>query len=222
MIQAVSHDLRTPLATIEQALDGLESGELALTGDDRAALLETIRMEHSRLKRLVENLLDLSRLQARAAESRPELWTADELVWQALEELGGAERVAVTAPPSCRRFAWTPSRSSALSSTCSRTRCASRRRRAGPRASDGNAEGVAHPRHRSRPGNPRGRARADLRAVPSHRRPARRSRAPGSGSPSRAGSRRRTAAGCGSRSRGTGGLLRPRAAAGGAAGRGPA
>ena len=99
VIQAVSHDLRTPLATIEQALDGLESGELALTGDDRAALLDTIRMEHSRLKRLVENLLDLSRLQAHAAEARPELWTADELVWQALEELGGAERVAVTAPP---------------------------------------------------------------------------------------------------------------------------
>ena len=37
VIQAVSHDLRTPLATIEQALDGLESGELALTDDDRAA-----------------------------------------------------------------------------------------------------------------------------------------------------------------------------------------
>jgi two-component system, OmpR family, sensor histidine kinase KdpD len=98
VIQAVSHDLRTPLATIEQALDGLESGELALTDDDRAALLETIRAEHSRLKRLVENLLDLSRLQARAAEARPELWTADELVSQALEELGGAARVTVDAP----------------------------------------------------------------------------------------------------------------------------
>jgi two-component system sensor histidine kinase KdpD len=98
VIRAVSHDLRTPLATIEQALDGLESGELALTDDDRTALLETIRVEHSRLKRLVENLLDLSRLQAQATEARPELWTADELVSQALDELGGAERVVVTAP----------------------------------------------------------------------------------------------------------------------------
>ena len=35
VIQAVSHDLRTPLATIEQALDGLESGELELTEADR-------------------------------------------------------------------------------------------------------------------------------------------------------------------------------------------
>jgi two-component system sensor histidine kinase KdpD len=99
VIQAVSHDLRTPLATIEQALDGIESGELALTSEDRAALLETIRVEHRRLKRLVENLLDLSRLQADAATSTPELWTADELIGQALEGLGGADRVVVTAAP---------------------------------------------------------------------------------------------------------------------------
>jgi two-component system sensor histidine kinase KdpD len=99
VIQAVSHDLRTPLATIEQAIDGLESGELELTDEDRGALLQTIRVEHLRLKRLVENLLDLSRLQARAAEARPELWAAEELVAQALDELGaGAERVLVTAP----------------------------------------------------------------------------------------------------------------------------
>jgi two-component system, OmpR family, sensor histidine kinase KdpD len=98
VIQAVSHDLRTPLATIEQALDGLESGDLTFTDDDRVALLETIRAEHGRLKRLVENLLDLSRLQA-GAETHPELWSADELVFQALEELGRPERVTVAAPP---------------------------------------------------------------------------------------------------------------------------
>lgn len=98
VIQTVSHDLRTPLATIEQALDGLESGELALTDDDRTALLETIRVEHARLKRLVENLLDLSRLQA-GAETHPELWAADELVSQALEELGRPERISVTTLP---------------------------------------------------------------------------------------------------------------------------
>jgi two-component system, OmpR family, sensor histidine kinase KdpD len=99
LIQAVSHDLRTPLATIEQALDGLESGVLDLTEDDREQLLQTIRVEHTRLKRLVENLLDLSRLQAGAAESIPELWTADQLVAQALEELPESDRVRVTARP---------------------------------------------------------------------------------------------------------------------------
>jgi two-component system sensor histidine kinase KdpD len=97
VIQAVSHDLRTPLATIEQALDGLQSDELRLTDDDRRELLESIRAEHTRLKRLVENLLDLSRLQAQAADVRPELWAPEELVAQALEGLPGAERVTLTA-----------------------------------------------------------------------------------------------------------------------------
>ena len=99
LIQAVSHDLRTPLATIEQALDGLESGVLALTDDDREELLETIRSEHTRLKRLVENLLDLSRLQAGAAQSSPELWTADQLLAQALDELPDSQRVRLSSRP---------------------------------------------------------------------------------------------------------------------------
>ncbi len=99
VIQAVSHDLRTPLATIEQALGGLQSGELVLSDADRAGLLETISAEHSRLKRLVENLLDISRLQAGAAESSPQLWTADELLAQAVGELGESERVIVSTRP---------------------------------------------------------------------------------------------------------------------------
>jgi two-component system sensor histidine kinase KdpD len=97
VIQSVSHDLRTPLATIEQALGGLQSDEFALSEDDRAELLDTIRIEHSRLKRFVENLLDVSRLQAGAAESHPELWSGEELVAQALEELDEPARVIVEA-----------------------------------------------------------------------------------------------------------------------------
>jgi two-component system sensor histidine kinase KdpD len=102
VIQAVSHDLRTPLATMEQALDGLQSDELQLTDADRGALLESIRAEHVRLKRLVENLLDLSRLQAQAADVRPELWAPEELVAGALEGLTGADRVAITSTPDLR------------------------------------------------------------------------------------------------------------------------
>ncbi|HEU6444103.1 MAG TPA: ATP-binding protein [Gaiellaceae bacterium] len=98
VIQAVSHDLRTPLATIEAALDGLESGVLQLDEADREGLLETIRSEHGRLKRLVDNLLDLSRLEAGAATPNQELWTADELVSGALEEIDDAGRVQVSIP----------------------------------------------------------------------------------------------------------------------------
>jgi two-component system sensor histidine kinase KdpD len=90
VIRSVSHDLRTPLATIEAALDGLR-----LSGSDRDALLQTAALELARLERLVENLLDLSRLEAGAAPSAPQLWPADALVAQALGELPDADRIDV-------------------------------------------------------------------------------------------------------------------------------
>jgi two-component system sensor histidine kinase KdpD len=67
VIQSVSHDLRTPLATIEAALDGLQSPTITLDEAQQDELLESVRRELQRLKRYVENLLDLSRLQAGAA-----------------------------------------------------------------------------------------------------------------------------------------------------------
>jgi two-component system, OmpR family, sensor histidine kinase KdpD len=104
VLHAVSHDLRSPLTAIRAASDGLESSSLELDRHDRAALLETIRLETARLERLVENLLDLSRLEAGAARPQPELWPVDELVSRALEALGpDASRVSVVlageAPP---------------------------------------------------------------------------------------------------------------------------
>ncbi|HEU5372719.1 MAG TPA: DUF4118 domain-containing protein [Gaiellaceae bacterium] len=94
ILQAVSHDFRTPLATMSAALDGLESGDLALSGVDRAELLETLRLELARLTRLVENLLDLSRIQAGAVTPRLELWSVDDLV----SDLGRFDRVLVELP----------------------------------------------------------------------------------------------------------------------------
>jgi two-component system sensor histidine kinase KdpD len=104
ILHAVSHDLRSPLTAIRAASGGLESSSLDLDDEDRAALLETIRLETARLERLVANLLDLSRLQAGAAQPQPELWAVDELVSRALETLGPeADRVRVRlageAPP---------------------------------------------------------------------------------------------------------------------------
>ena len=97
VLHAVSHDLRSPLTAIRVAAGGLESGSLELDADDRAALLETIRLETARLERLVANLLDLSRLEAGVAPAHRELWPVDELVSRALEALAAdAARVRVT------------------------------------------------------------------------------------------------------------------------------
>ena len=97
ILQAVSHDFRSPLTAIRAAGDGLASRMLVLTESDRDGLVETIRSEVVRLERLVENLLDLSRLDAGPARRRPELWTADTLVGSALEQVGAdADRVSVS------------------------------------------------------------------------------------------------------------------------------
>jgi two-component system sensor histidine kinase KdpD len=100
ILRAVSHDLRSPLTAIRAATDGLESSDLELSDEDRASLLATIGAETKRLDRLVANLLDLSRLELGAAEPKPELWTVETLVGQALSELGSrAERVEVSLAP---------------------------------------------------------------------------------------------------------------------------
>ena len=66
LLAAVSHDLRTPLAGIKAASSALRSGELALSDADRAELVATIDESADRLTGLVDNLLDMSRLQAGA------------------------------------------------------------------------------------------------------------------------------------------------------------
>jgi two-component system, OmpR family, sensor histidine kinase KdpD len=96
VLQTVSHDFRTPLATISSAIEGLQSPELSLTQADRAELMETIRIEVARLIRLVENLLDLSRLQVGAAAPHPALWPVDELIGLAVAEVREPERVRVS------------------------------------------------------------------------------------------------------------------------------
>jgi two-component system sensor histidine kinase KdpD len=98
VLQTVSHDFRTPLATMETAVGGLQSADLQLTPADREELLETIGLEVARLRRLVENLLDLSRLQAGAAAPHAELWPVDELLARAAAEAAPGGRVLIDVP----------------------------------------------------------------------------------------------------------------------------
>jgi two-component system sensor histidine kinase KdpD len=98
ILQTVSHDFRTPLATMQAAVGGLEDPDLQLSDDDRTELLETIRLETARLSRLVENVLDLSRLQAGAAAPRPALWAVDDLLGQSATEASDPARVRIDVP----------------------------------------------------------------------------------------------------------------------------
>ncbi len=99
ILRAVSHDLRTPLMAILTSASTLSRTELVLGDADRAELLDTVLTESRRLDRLVANLLDLSRLQAGAAEPKRELVTVDDLVVEALDGLGAdASRIEVSLP----------------------------------------------------------------------------------------------------------------------------
>ncbi len=63
LLRAVSHDLRSPLATIKAMVSGLLEDDVSWTPDQLNEALETIDEETDRLNRLVGNLLDASRLQ---------------------------------------------------------------------------------------------------------------------------------------------------------------
>ncbi|GAA2022995.1 sensor histidine kinase KdpD [Nocardioides kribbensis] len=65
LLQAVSHDLRTPLATMRASVDGLIGsgpGGADLDPADRAALVSSVGASTEQLEGLIDNLLDLSRL----------------------------------------------------------------------------------------------------------------------------------------------------------------
>ncbi|MCJ1680392.1 sensor histidine kinase KdpD [Streptomyces sp. APSN-46.1] len=63
LLAAVSHDLRTPLASIKASVSSLRSEDVDWSEEDRALLLEGIEEGADRLDHLVGNLLDMSRLQ---------------------------------------------------------------------------------------------------------------------------------------------------------------
>jgi two-component system, OmpR family, sensor histidine kinase KdpD len=95
LLAAVSHDLRTPLAGIKAASSALRATDLDLTDADRGELVETVDASADRLASLVDNLLDMSRLQAGVVT--PALSPSDlpDVVTRALSWLDADERERV-------------------------------------------------------------------------------------------------------------------------------
>lgn len=84
LLSSLSHDLRTPLATITGAATSLLEQARRLDDPTRQELTQVVYEEAERLNRLVGNLLDMTRLQSGAIQVRKE--------WHSMEELVGSAR----------------------------------------------------------------------------------------------------------------------------------
>ncbi len=84
LLSAVSHDLRTPLASILGSVTGLRALGEKMPKAERDDLLATIEEEADRLARFVTNLLDMTKLEAGAVEMKMEVIDAAEPVKAAI------------------------------------------------------------------------------------------------------------------------------------------
>jgi two-component system, OmpR family, sensor histidine kinase KdpD len=87
LLSAVSHDLRTPLAAAKLSVASLRDTSVDWSEEDRAELLAGAEESLDRLTRLVENLLDMSRLQAGALNLHLESVMLGDVVSVALDSL---------------------------------------------------------------------------------------------------------------------------------------
>ena len=98
LLNAVSHDLRTPIAAAKAAVSSLRAPEVTWGEEDRQELLASAEDSLDRLTDLVTNLLDLSRLQAGALPVLPSVVGLDDVVARALDHAAPGHRVVVDVP----------------------------------------------------------------------------------------------------------------------------
>ena len=90
LLASLSHDLRTPLATITGAVTTLRKFGDGMAPEQRADLLASIEEESARLTRFIANLLDMSRIEAGALKPKQDLVDVVEVVRAAIERAGKA------------------------------------------------------------------------------------------------------------------------------------
>jgi two-component system sensor histidine kinase KdpD len=88
LLTSISHDLRTPLASILGTVSSLRSFPERYGTAEREELLTTLQDEAERLNRFVSNLLDMTRIESGAIELKLELIDVTEIVGVALQRAG--------------------------------------------------------------------------------------------------------------------------------------
>ena len=100
LLRAVSHDLRTPLASIKASVSSLLQEDVAWSDEDRHDFFLTIDEETDRLNRLVGNLLDMSRLQTGALQMATRAIGWEEVIAAATSSIavGPDDRLEIDVP----------------------------------------------------------------------------------------------------------------------------
>ena len=87
LLSSVSHDLRSPLASMIGAADTLSNYRHAMDEKDQDSLLEAIHLEGERLDRYIQNLLDMTRLGHEGLSLKRDWIGVDELIGSAVRRL---------------------------------------------------------------------------------------------------------------------------------------
>jgi two-component system sensor histidine kinase KdpD len=98
LLAAVSHDLRTPLASIKASVSSLRQTDVQWSAADESDLLATIEENADRLDTVIGNLLDMSRLQTGSLEPFLRPTAIDEVAPVAVRGLGAAGKVEMAVP----------------------------------------------------------------------------------------------------------------------------
>jgi two-component system, OmpR family, sensor histidine kinase KdpD len=92
LLNSISHDLRSPLASISGALDSVLADRELLDVRTQRELLEMAQSEAKRLNQLVQNLLDMTRLEGGTLHLNAEQCDIQDVIGTAINQLGEAAR----------------------------------------------------------------------------------------------------------------------------------
>lgn len=92
MLSSVSHDLKTPLASIIGSLEIHEKLKEKLSSEKRETLIHTALQEASRLDSFITNILDMAKLETGLVKPRPETRQLDAVIRDCLTRLGNRLR----------------------------------------------------------------------------------------------------------------------------------
>jgi two-component system sensor histidine kinase KdpD len=98
LLAAVSHDLRTPLASIKASVSSLRQTDVSWSEEDEADLLATIEQNADRLDALIGNLLDMSRLHTGSLQPFLRPTAVDEVAPVAVGGLDDSLRLEMAVP----------------------------------------------------------------------------------------------------------------------------